>query len=58
MPANAEAWRRLGRLRLSVLSQPRMALTDFKAAYYLDPQNPTSTSDLIEAARAVKADGG
>jgi tetratricopeptide (TPR) repeat protein len=58
MPASAEAWRRLGRFRLGVMSQPRLALNDFKAAYYLDPANPASTSDLIEAARAVKADGG
>jgi hypothetical protein len=58
MPASAEAWRRLGRFRLTAMSQPRTALKDFKAAYFLDPQNPTSTSDLLEAARAVKADGG
>jgi hypothetical protein len=58
MPASAEAWRRLGRFRLSEMSQPRTALKDFQAAYFLDPQNPTSTSDLLEASRAVKADGG
>ena len=57
-PANAEAWRRLGRFRLDVLSQPRAALKDFQVAYYLDPQNPTSWSDLILATRAVRADGG
>jgi hypothetical protein len=57
-PASAEAWRRLGRFRLDVLSQPRAALKDFQAAYYLDPQNPTSWSDLILATRAVRADGG
>ena len=38
--------------------EPRTALKDFQAAYYLDPQSPTSWSDLIEATRAVKADGG
>ena len=58
MPANAEAWRRLGRFRLDVLAQPRTALKDFQAAYYLDPQSPTSWSDLIAATRAVQADGG
>jgi tetratricopeptide (TPR) repeat protein len=54
-PASAEAWRRLGRLRLTALSQPRKALEDFRAAYYLDPQNPQSWSDLVVATRAVKA---
>ena len=58
MPASAEAWRRLGRFRLDVLAQPRTALKDFQAAYYLDPQSPTSWSDLIAATRAVQADGG
>ncbi|MEA2311723.1 MAG: hypothetical protein QOE28_1691 [Solirubrobacteraceae bacterium] len=57
-PANAEAWRRLGRLRLNALSQPREALKDFQAAYYLDPQNHTSWADLIIATQAVRDDGG
>ncbi len=57
-PANAETWRRLGRLRLEALSKPGTALTDFQAAYYLDPQNPESWSDLIRATRAVKEEGG
>jgi hypothetical protein len=57
-PASAEAWRRLGRFRLDALSQPRAALKAFQAAYYLDPQNPTSWSDLVVATRAVTADGG
>ena len=57
-PANAETWRRLGRFRLDVLAEPRRALDDLQAAYYLDPQNPTSWVDLILATRAVKADGG
>jgi hypothetical protein len=57
-PANAETWRRLGRHRLDVLDQPRRALDDFQAAYYLDPQNPQSWSDLIYATRAIEAEGG
>jgi tetratricopeptide (TPR) repeat protein len=55
-PANAETWRRLGRLRLSALSDPKGALKAFRAAYYLDPASPQSVSDVIEAARA--ANGG
>ena len=39
-PANAETWRRLGRLRLSTLNDPKGALSAFQAAYYLDPQQP------------------
>ena len=57
-PANAETWRRLGQFRLDALAEPRAALKDFQAAYYLDPQNPRSWSDLIDATRAVQADGG
>ena len=57
-PANAETWRRLGQFRLDALAEPRAALKDFQAAYYLDPQNPRSWSDLIVATRAVQADGG
>jgi tetratricopeptide (TPR) repeat protein len=52
-PANAETWRRLGRLRLSTLNDPTGALKAFQAAYYLDPASPQSVSDVIEAARAV-----
>ncbi len=54
-PANAETWRRLGRFQLSTLNQPADALASFRAAYYLDPRNPASTSDFLEASRA---DGG
>ncbi len=53
-PASAEAWRRLGRLRLSALNDPQGALSAFQAAYYLDPQSPASTSDVVEASRAVE----
>jgi hypothetical protein len=51
-PASAEAWRRLGRLRLDALNDPKGALSAFQAAYYLDPQSPESTSDILEASRA------
>jgi tetratricopeptide (TPR) repeat protein len=54
-PANAEAWRRLGRYRLFALSDPKAALAGFRAAFHLDPQSPDSTSDLLEASRAVAA---
>lgn len=57
-PGSAEAWRRLGQFRLDALSEPRSALKDFQIAYYLDPQNPRSWTDLIVATRAVEADGG
>jgi O-Antigen ligase/Tetratricopeptide repeat len=56
-PANAEAWRRLGRLRLSTLSDPKGALSAFQAAYYLDPKSPASTSDVVEASRAAATGG-
>jgi tetratricopeptide (TPR) repeat protein len=52
-PANAETWRRLGRLRLDVLNQPAEALRAFQAAYYLDPRGRTSESDVLEASRAA-----
>ena len=45
-PASAEAWRRLGRFQLSTLNQPSDALASFRAAYFLDPRNPASTSRL------------
>ena len=57
-PASAEAWRRLGRLRLSALNDPEGALSAFQAAYYLDPRSPASTSDVVEAGRAVQAPTG
>jgi hypothetical protein len=56
-PANAEAWRRLGRVRLTAQSDAQGALSAYRAAYYLDPRNPASTSDVIEASRAVATGG-
>jgi cytochrome c-type biogenesis protein CcmH/NrfG len=56
-PANAEAWRRLGRVRLTALNDAKGALSAYRAAYYLDPRNPASTSDVIEASRAVATGG-
>jgi cytochrome c-type biogenesis protein CcmH/NrfG len=54
-PANAEAWRRLGRFRLTRLEQPKPALEAFQVAYYLDPASPSSLSDVVEASRAAAA---
>jgi cytochrome c-type biogenesis protein CcmH/NrfG len=56
-PANAEAWRRLGRFRLSALGEPAPALEAFRAAYHLDPHSPDSMSDVLEASRAAQAAG-
>ena len=56
-PANAEAWRRLGRYRLSVLDEPKSALTAFRTAYFLDPSALHSASDVLEASRALQAKG-
>ena len=56
-PANAEAWRRLGRYRLSVLEEPEKALDAFQVAYFLDPAALRSASDVLEASRALKAKG-
>ena len=53
-PASAEAWRRLGRLRLSTLDDAPGALSAFQAAYYLDPRSTASVSDVVEASRAVE----
>lgn len=54
-PASAEAWRLLGRYRLSVLNDPERALAAFRAAYFLDPISPEAQSDFLEASRAVGA---
>ena len=54
-PANADAWRRLGRYQLSVLGEPKEALKAFRAAYYLDPQSPGAVSDFLEVSRQLGA---
>src|SRR5262249_53677046 len=46
-PANPATWRRLGHLNLEVLNQPKEAVRDFRAAYYLDPVSPVSVTDFI-----------
>jgi cytochrome c-type biogenesis protein CcmH/NrfG len=51
-PASAETWRRLGRFQLSSITRPADALASFRAAYFLDPRNPASASDFLEASRA------
>jgi cytochrome c-type biogenesis protein CcmH/NrfG len=51
-PATADAWRQLGDLRLHALNDPKGAISAYQAAYYLDPHNPASTTDLLEASRA------
>jgi hypothetical protein len=52
-PANAEAWRRLGRYQLSVAAKPQEALKAFRAAYFLDPQSPEAVSDFLEVSRRL-----
>ena len=52
-PASAEAWRRLGRFQLHAQNLPRQALGPLRAAYYLDPRNPESSSDFLEVQRAL-----
>jgi cytochrome c-type biogenesis protein CcmH/NrfG len=52
-PADAETWRRLGELQLGAMHDAQAALRDFRAAYFLDPKNPQSVSDVIEATRAA-----
>lgn len=52
-PANAEAWRRLGRFRLAGLNRPDTAQPALRAAYYLDPQSPDTASDLLEVNRRL-----
>ena len=54
-PANTEAWRRLGRYRLTVLGDTEGAVRAFRAASYLDPASERATSDLIEAIRVRRA---
>ena len=40
------------RVPAAALNDPQGALSAFQAAYYLDPQSPASTSDVLEASRA------
>ena len=54
-PANTEAWRRLGRYRLTVLGDAEGAVQAFRAAYYLDPAALQTASDLVEATRVLRA---
>jgi O-Antigen ligase/Tetratricopeptide repeat len=54
-PANTEAWRRLGRYRLTVLGDVEGSVRAFRAAYFLDPASEQSASDLIEAVRVQRA---
>jgi hypothetical protein len=54
-PANTEAWRRLGRYRLTVLGDAEAAVEAFRAAYFLDPASEDTASDLIEATRVLRA---
>jgi len=54
-PANTEAWRRLGRYRLTMLGDAEGAVEAFRAAYFLDPASEDTASDLIEATRVLRA---
>jgi cytochrome c-type biogenesis protein CcmH/NrfG len=54
-PANPETWRRLGRMRLTVLKDPKGALSAFRAALYLDPRSLKAVSDVVVASRLVNA---
>jgi hypothetical protein len=54
-PANPETWRRLGQTRLTTFNDPKGALKAFQAAYFLDPRNLRSVSDVVVAARAAAA---
>jgi tetratricopeptide (TPR) repeat protein len=57
-PATAETWRRLGDFRLTALHDPKSAVSAYQAAYYLDPHNPVSTTDLLTASRAEQGSTG
>jgi hypothetical protein len=52
-PTNPETWRRLGRLKLEVLRDPKGALRAFQAAYFLDPYSIQAINDVVVAARTV-----
>jgi tetratricopeptide (TPR) repeat protein len=53
-PASQEAWLRLGEYQLNELSAPERALPILRAAIYLDPLSPQSTTDYIVALRAQR----
>lgn len=57
-PANPEAWRQLGRLRLDQLNDARGALRAFQYAYFLDPHGAQSINDVVVTARIVASQGG
>ena len=58
-PANVEAWRRLGRYRLSVLDDPRARSTRSGVAFYLDPASDRGPVGLPRGlARARRRRGG
>jgi hypothetical protein len=52
-PARAEAWTRLGRYRISALTDTHGALPAFEAALFLDPYSKGAASDVLEARRAL-----
>jgi hypothetical protein len=54
-PANPETWRRMGSQRLHVFNDPQGALNAYQAAFYLDPRNLQSTTDVVIAARYLAA---
>lgn len=51
-PANPETWRRLGQARMDYQDY-KGALSAFQAAYYRDPINRRSFSDVVVASRAL-----
>ena len=54
-PANTEAWRRLGRYRLTVLGDVDGSVRAFRAALLPRPGLRGTASDLIEATRVLRA---
>ena len=51
-PANPETWRRLGQARMDYQDY-KGALSAFQAAYYRDPINRRSFSDVVVASRSL-----
>jgi O-antigen ligase/polysaccharide polymerase Wzy-like membrane protein len=56
-PANPESWRQLGRLQID-LRDFKGALSSYQIAYYLDPRNRQSTTDIVVASRLLAAASG